>query len=80
VNVSQDPHLAKGEIISVLVDPQAPSYSELPGKPFYPQWESEVGFAASAGLIIVALAVLFAPQFRKHRQRLAQRRARRAKA
>lgn len=80
VNVRQDPHRAKGDTISVLVDPQAPSYSELPGKPFYPMWESEVLLTASVALIVLAISIFLAPQWRKRRQRRPQQRAHRAQA
>ncbi len=69
VNVHQDPHRAKGDTITVLVDPQAPSYSELPGKPFYPLWESEVALAASVALIVLAISIFLAPQWRKRGHR-----------
>lgn len=72
MNVRQDPHRAKGDTISVLVDPQAPSYSELPGKPFYPMWESEVLLTASVALIVLAISIFLAPQWRKRRQRRTQ--------
>jgi len=72
VNVHQDPHWTREDTVTVLVDPQAPSYSELPGQPFYSPGSFYAAVAASAGFIVVAIAIFLAPRWRRRRQHRAQ--------
>jgi hypothetical protein len=69
VNVRQDPHWAKGDTITVLVNPQAPSYSELPGQTFYSPMNFYAAVGGGLGLFAVAMAIFLVPWWRKRRQR-----------
>ena len=80
VDLNQDPRLPKGDVITVLVDPQNPSYAELPGKPFNTPADSEAGYVVSAALFVVAMGIVFVPLLRKRRQRQARQYAGQARS
>jgi hypothetical protein len=67
----KDPRLPKGDVISVLVDPQDPSHAELPGKPFNTAAGSDGMKAASAAMFGLAMAIVLVALWRRRRHRRA---------
>jgi hypothetical protein len=67
VNIAGGASYQPGDSISILVDPQDPSYSELPGTPDDTAFEGLVACAIVILVILVCVVVGLISTFRKRR-------------